>query len=193
MSEVFLGICQADLSWKERYWLHAACTLSQRFLILTRPPSLNKLLEEVRICMPTRTTAKRCHISDFPLRGLSETPAGFSQSAISTIWRISVALRLGVKSTATMMLLTGFLQCGFYLHWDEPSLLLRRGTAPHTRVQTMLHRFPLSLYGYPFHTTTHAEIQIHVDLVDNLWNFYGNRYGSTQAKVMHVANINIIL
>lgn len=55
---------QADLSRSKHYWLYAACTLSQCFLIHTRPTSLNKLLVGMWTCMPRLTAAKRCHLSE---------------------------------------------------------------------------------------------------------------------------------
>lgn len=59
---------RADLSQRRHYWLHAACTLSQCFLIHTRPTSLNKLLVGMWTCMPRLTGAKRRHLSE-SLRG----------------------------------------------------------------------------------------------------------------------------
>lgn len=55
---------QADLSRSKHYWLYAACTLSQCFLIYTRSTSLNKLLVGMWTCMPRLTAAKRLHLSE---------------------------------------------------------------------------------------------------------------------------------
>lgn len=180
MAEVFLGICQADLSRKGRYWLHAACTLSQRFLILTRPPSLNKLLEEVRICMPTRTIAKRCHPSDLPPSALQDPYRNLpDQLAISAIRTIFVALRVGAKYSGdgpfNRILPLSFVICveiQTCSYWTALEGVRTLPFLPQHPFLPVLHWFRRSLYGHPFQATTHAVIQILTRLVKNLCYYY---------------------
>lgn len=105
------------------------------------------------------------------------------QLAISVIRTIFVALRVGAKYSGNgpfnrilslpFVICVEIQTCSYWTPLEGvqtlPSL---PPSLPQHSFLPVLHWFPRSLYGHPFHPTTHAVIQILTDLVNNICCYY---------------------
>lgn len=117
--------------WSRHYWLYAACTLRQYFLIHIRPTPLNKLLVGMWTCMPRFTAAKRCHLSE-SLWGDADV------SYYPWYWNFALFQSMTF----------GFIVAPSILHLHLTSEIHQWGK---------FVLIPFSLYGHSFHLTTHLD------------------------------------